>query len=231
VDGKTGVGVRDSAYLNGIASDSQLYQEAVENGWDMRHLDVKEMIGLMYSNKTSYLIQNGGLKNLDALWKSACIGLALNPNDWMLAQNWRNIRTLRQHKADDEKLEGIQERLSELTGAAQKDFMGIPGAIDPNYVDFNNKDQLKKKISTMEQSYGPDISLFNPAVKKMKDRLKELENPYSWQAQQRKTRIASLKSDEKYLRDKIELRNRKSNALKDIERLGRLKYSKKRAGK
>jgi hypothetical protein len=114
VDGRTGVGVPDAAYLKDFTDDNQAYQQAVESGLDMRQLSLDEMTGLMYANKTSYLYKKYGYRNIDALYKAASFGVAYNPVNWMHAENWKKVRNVAIDKEEEQQIKDIKAELVKL---------------------------------------------------------------------------------------------------------------------
>ena len=124
VKGKTGVGVPDQAYMYDFMNSNTLFQKAIENGWDMTSLDNKQIMGIMYSNKASYLFMKGGYRdgNLDGLYDTASLGMYFYPNDWMLARNWRKIGQQLIYKFDREELAKLTGEIAMLEG---KDSIGI----------------------------------------------------------------------------------------------------------
>ena len=248
VDGKSGVGVPDAAYLKDITADNYAYQRAVESGLDMRMLSLDEMTGLMYANKTSYLYKKHGYRNIDALWKAACFGVAYNPGDWMHAENWKKVRDMVMNKEQQRQIKDIKTELAKLEGKSNIPFGLKTNSFNNFRNDFNaetynrqqrellnplndqliEEENLKHTIKKVENGYGTYQDKQN--LQTMKHQLRSLQDPASrrgfganQESDRKASRIKFLKFDLERLEAKQRILDRNSAARKQIESLRRSK--------
>jgi len=231
VKDKTGVGVPDQRYFDGIINERQLYQLATEKGWDMTSLENSQIIGLMYSNKANHLFMKGGLRegNLDALYDAASLGMYFYPNDWMLAENWRNINKHLGFRSQRRQLQTIKDQIAVLEGRGPFDIdFNDPSfknplimKSDPFAGGFHGRQEhmklLEKCIKQASSGYGDPR--YVSMLPKMKNKLEEMKM-YPHGDGPTDQKLKTLKQQQSYLQDKIDRQNRKSEALKMIYQTG-----------
>lgn len=234
VKDKTGVGVPDQRYFDGIINEKQLYQLATERGWDMTSLENSQIMGLMYSNKASHLFMKAGFRdgNLDALYDAASLGMYFYPNDWMLAENWRRINQHLDYRKDKENLGKLNEEIAKLEGKNNDPFsigsIKIPKAKDPlawedkhhlsiaqNYE--GKRKNLKDRINAIKVGAQPIEE--TKTMNELMDELMAL-NPGTYGFEKKDNKLQKLKQEQFYLQEKINRQNRKSEALKMMYQTG-----------
>ena len=234
VKGKTGVGVPDKVYMYDFINGEQLFRKALENGWDMTPLDNKQIMGIMYSNKASYLFMKGGYRdgNLNGLYDAACLGIYFHPNDWMLAENWRKIGQQLIHKYDRDNLDKLNQEIAKLEGKDHDPFsIGIinqPKVKDPlawedkHHLSIaqnfeGKKKNLEKRIKDIQ--FGTHTIEETKTITELMDELMAL-NPGTYGFEQKDNKLQKLKQEQSYLQEKVNRQNRKSEALKAMYELG-----------